>query len=117
MVNSRKKGRAGEKAAVDAMKSLGFKRAKSDGFQFRGGDERPDLFVSEDLWVEVKNRGVTNVKEALFQALADKSPESIPVALHKVPGRGAKTGKEWILSIFLEDIEQLSRAILVELGG
>lgn len=115
MKSARRKGRQGELEALELAKQLGFLNAKSDGFQFRGGDERPDLKLGEGLWCEVKNRGVTNIRAALDQAYEDRKPGDVPCALTKVRGRGPKTGKQFIFSCYFEDLPQLMATALPQI--
>ena len=76
--NSRQKGKVGERAAAEFLRSIGFTSARR-GAQHRGGPESPDVIVDElpSIHFEVKRGEAVQLgTAALYAALKQASDDS-----------------------------------------
>jgi len=103
-MNSRDKGKRGEREAAAAMvEHLGCEARR--GVQFQGGQDSPDVRHSiPGVHVEVKRTETFNAYNAVEQAIRDGGGK-VPVVLHK-RNRG-----EWLAVVPLARLKELSRLI------
>lgn len=103
MVNSRDKGKRGERLFAEALRLLGFSARR--GVQFSGGAGSPDVVTSlTGLHFEVKNVESLNIWAALEQASKD-AHDKVPVVAFKRNKSG------WYLVIALEDLFSFAEEI------
>ena len=97
MVNSKQKGKRGEREFVLALREAGFQARR--GQQFQGSPESPDV-VSEIQGVhwEVKRTEKLSLWKALEQAKKDAGESDIPIVAHKA------NRKPWCVIMQLEDL-------------
>jgi Holliday junction resolvase len=94
-VNSREKGKRGERQWRDELRGEGF--AARRGQQFSGSPDSPDV-VCEDLpWIhfEVKAVERLNIEDAMEQARRDAGAK-IPIVAHK------RNFREWLVTMTAE---------------
>lgn len=101
MVNSRDKGKRGEREVAKIYRDHGWSKARR-GQQFSGSPESPDVVGGpEGFHTEVKFTEVTKLYDWLEQARADKYESEAPLIVHR------KKGKEWLAILPLEDLLKL----------
>jgi hypothetical protein len=102
-VNSREKGKRGERDAAEAMRTAGFAGARR-GVQYEGGPGSPDL-RGLPFHAEVKFTNALRLYDALAQALDECG--TLPAAvLHR------RNGRPWVVIVQLSDFERLAKAWL-----
>lgn len=119
MVNSREKGKRGEREVADLIRRFGLPARR--GQQYRGGSDSPDVVGLPGVHVEVKLTERFQPYEALDQAEADtqrlwntqEDPDQLidtPVVFHR------RNRKRWIVVLdaldFLELYGETGRAVL-----
>jgi len=82
-MNSREKGKRGERQWRDALRANGYLARR--GQQFAGSPDSPDVVCDELKWahMEVKSTERFNVYDAMDQAARDAGPEHVPFVMHK----------------------------------
>ena len=109
MVNSRQKGKRGEREFRDILRAHGWTEARR-GQQFAGGPDSPDVMGGPaGFHFEVKYGARNNIEKAMVQAMDDSAIADIPVVASRVTSRG-KSG-EWLLTIHAEDLLPLLREL------
>lgn len=105
MTNSRRKGKRIElQASKELMKNLGCEARRSQQYCGEAGDA--DLITDiPRTHFEVKGVERLNIYKAIEQAESDKKYHDIPIVLHK------KNGKQFLLTVYLEDIGDLVEII------
>jgi len=104
MVNSRTKGKVGEREAARLISET-FGVGARRGQQFSGSNESPDVVTDiEGVHFEIKRVEKLNLYEAVEQAVRDAGGDT-PVVLHR------RDRKEWLLTIRWADIKDLVRKI------
>lgn len=108
MVNSKRKGKRGELAAVHLWRKIGFTEAKR-GFQFRDGSENADVVNTGPWWVEVKTVKTMHPKgwlDAYDQALeASRSAFAKQYCELKTPLVMVKEDrKPWMVFVLYSDL-------------
>ena len=103
-MNSRDKGKRGEREAAAAMSEhLGCEARR--GVQFQGGQDSPDVRHSiEGVHIEVKRTETFNAYNAVEQATRDGGGK-VPVVLHK-RNRG-----EWLAVVPLSRLKELAERL------
>jgi Holliday junction resolvase len=104
-MNSREKGKRGERAWRDALREAGFDARR--GQQFSGSPESPDV-VCDDLWwmhFEVKCVERLNIEDAMDQARRDAGG-AVPVVAHK------RRHRRWLVTLEAKDFFRLLRGDL-----
>lgn len=101
-MNSREKGKRGEREAAAFLSAHGF--AARRGQQFSGSPESPDVACPQlaDVHFEVKFTQRTELENWLTQAVTDAAGK-LPVVLHR------KTRGPWIAVLRAEDLLALLR--------
>lgn len=103
-MNSRDKGKRGEREAAAAMvEHLGCEARR--GVQFQGGQDSPDVRHSiEGVHVEVKRTETFNAYNAMDQAKHDGAGK-VPIVLHK------RNHREWLVVVPLARLRELVEKI------
>jgi Holliday junction resolvase len=104
-MNSREKGKRGERQWRDELRAQGY--AARRGQQFSGSPDSPDV-VSEDLpWIhfEVKAVERLNIEDAMDQSRRD-SAEKIPIVAHR------RNFRPWLVTMTAEVFFKFLRGIL-----
>jgi hypothetical protein len=103
-VNSREKGKRGERRWRDMLRAAGFFKAHR-GVQFQGGRDSPDVQCPElpGLHFEVKAVERLNVWDAMAQAVRDSAGRKTPVVAH------ARNRSGWLVTMRAEDWLDLVR--------
>lgn len=105
MINSREKGKRGERYVCGLFKEYGYDAHRTQ--QFRGNTgEAPDIEGVPHLWIEVKFRERLNIDEAMDQAVHDAQAEgkgNVPVVIHK------KNNKDTLVTLRFDDFMNLYR--------
>lgn len=107
MVNSREKGKRGERECAAELNRL-FGLECRRGQQF-SGIEGKDVVGWPGVHVECKRDERLNVINALKQAIRDARHE-LPVVIHR------KNNSDWMITLRLEDLKELARRVL-EVGN
>lgn len=104
-MNSREKGKRGEREAAEAMREhLGVEARR--GVQYAGGPESPDVKHSiPGVHVEVKRVEHLNLSAAMKQAVTEAPATSVPVVLHR-KNKGA-----WMVTLLLSDVKDFCNAM------
>jgi len=105
MVNSRRKGAAGERElskVLGELMGVEFRR----GQQYCGANGDADVVGLTGVHVECKRVQSLNVSKAIEQAIRDAKPGDLPVVAHR------KNGEQWLLTLCLDDLVELSRTIV-----
>lgn len=103
-MNSRDKGKRGEREAAKALADTFGCEAKR-GVQFQGGKESPDVQHSiAGLHFEVKRCQRMQMEDWMAQAVGDAG-DNVPLVLHR------KNNKEWMLTVRLEDARKFATTL------
>jgi hypothetical protein len=104
-MNSREKGKRGERQWRDELREQGF--AARRGQQFSGGAESPDVVCDSLPWMhfEVKAVEKLNIEEAMEQARRDAGSK-VPVVAHK------RSFRRWLVTMDAENFFQFIRGTL-----
>lgn len=94
MVNSRDKGKRGEREWAKICRGMGYTEARR-GQQYNGIDGE-DVVGLPGLHVEVKWRQHLDINKAVEQALENAVPGSIPIIVHR------KNGQKWLVTMLPE---------------
>lgn len=109
-MNSRDKGKRGEREAAKALADTFGCEAKR-GVQFQGGKESPDVQHSIDgLHFEVKRCQRMQMEDWMAQAVGDAG-DNVPLVLHR------KNNKEWMLTVRLEDAREFATTLAAFLAA
>ena len=98
MINSRQKGKRGERAWRDVLISYGYHARR--GQQYSGDKNSPDVICDElaaYFHPEVKTAEQLNLYKALEQAYTDCPEGKLRYTAHK------KKGKDWLVTMTVED--------------
>lgn len=96
MVNSREKGKAGEREFAEFLRTQGFTNCRR-GVQYQGGPESPDVVGLVGVHIEVKRTEKFRLYPALTQAEAEKKPEETAIVAHR------SNGRPWVVCLKAED--------------
>ena len=100
MVNSRRKGKAGELEWAHYLTDKGHPARR--GQQFSGGDESPDVICkSLPVHWEVKRTETFQIDKAFAQATEDAGSDKIPVVAHR------KSRGEWVVVLSADDFMRI----------
>ena len=109
-MNSRDKGKRGEREAAKALADTFGCEAKR-GVQFQGGKESPDVQHSIDgLHFEVKRCQRMQMEDWMAQAVGDAG-DNVPLVLHR------KNNKDWMLTLRLEDAREFATTLAAFLAA
>ena len=107
-INSREKGKAGEREFAALCRKHGFKNARR-GQQYNGLDGQ-DVVGLDGIHIEVKRVERLNIEQALQQAERDKKEGEIPIVAHR------RNREEWKVTMRAEDWFKLYRAWRDKMG-
>jgi len=104
-VNSREKGKRGERQWRDELRANGYVARR--GQQFAGSPDSPDVICEDLPWIhfEVKVVERLNVQDAIDQAIRD-SGGKVPIVAHK---RGFR---QWLVTMEAETFFEFLRGVL-----
>ena len=100
MIDSREKGKAGEREAAKILSEL-FGVPVRRAQQYSGAAGDADLVGLPGVNVEVKRRERGNVANWIDQARSDTHIERVPVVVHR------QSGQPWLVTCCLEDLPEL----------
>lgn len=103
-MNSRTKGKVGEREWRDVLRSEGFLNSRR-GQQFSGGSDSPDVICDDLPWShwEIKRVQKLNIINALNQAIKDAGSRKIPLVAHR-PNHA-----EWMITMRATDFFKILR--------
>ncbi|BET67418.1 hypothetical protein ASA1KI_23360 [Opitutales bacterium ASA1] len=103
-MNSREKGKRGERRWRDMLRDAGFLSAHR-GVQYSGGSDSPDVACPElpGIHFEVKAVESLNIWRAMAQSIADAGAKKIPVVAH------TRSRSGWLVTMRAEDWLDLIR--------
>lgn len=101
-INSREKGKAGEREFAALCRKHGFENARR-GQQYNGLDGQ-DVVGLDGIHIEVKRVERLNIEQALQQAERDKKENEIPIVAHR------RNRESWKITMRAEDWFKLYRA-------
>jgi Holliday junction resolvase len=105
-LNSREKGKRGEREWAECLRSMGFKNARR-GQQFSGSPESPDVVGGIPMThAEVKRVQALNISVAMGQAARDAGSQEIPYVAHR------RNGEEWLVTVKAKDLIRLAKQIV-----
>ncbi len=103
-VNSRQKGKRGEREIVDLLKRFGFSAQR--GQQFRGTSDSPDVVHNmTGFFIEVKHRQALNLYDTIEKSDGEKPAGETSLIFHR------KNQKPWLVTIHAEEFMRLMREI------
>ena len=105
MVNSRQKGKRGEREVAKILREAGFENARR-GQQYSGSNGDPDVVGLPGVHLEVKFREHLNIYEAYEQSRSDAKGMEIPWVVHR------KNGKPWLCTMSFEEAILLYRGLV-----
>lgn len=97
-MNSREKGKRGERRWRDVLRAAGFEKARR-GVQFSGSPDSPDVACPElpGIHFEVKAVEALNIWRAMAQSIADAGAQKIPIVAH------TRNRSGWLVTMRAED--------------
>jgi hypothetical protein len=108
VVNSKRKGKEGEREFAHLCQTFGFQARR--GQQYRGGPDSPDVVGLPFLHVEVKRRERVDLYAAMEQSELDAGVGEIPVVAHR------KNNRYWLVTLRADYFFQLYQAFLDRKG-
>ena len=103
-INSREKGKAGEREFAKLCREHGFENARR-GQQY-SGLEGKDVVGLEGIHIEVKRVERLNIDKAMKQSIEDSKEGEIPIVAHR------KNYEDWKITMLAEDWFELYKAWL-----
>jgi Holliday junction resolvase len=94
-INSRDKGKNGERELSNLLKEQGFETRR--GQQFCGTSGDADVVGLDGIHIEVKRVEALNVDKAMEQAIRDHKEGTKPTVFHR------KNRKPWLVTMLLDD--------------
>src|SRR2546423_1859105 len=109
-MNSREKGKRGERQWRDELRAQGFQARR--GQQFSGSPDSPDVVCEQLRWIhfEVKAVERLNIEEAMEQAKRDCAGK-VPIVAHK------RSFRTWLVTMKAETFFRLLRGNFTEGSG
>ena len=107
-INSREKGKAGEREFAALCRKHGFENARR-GQQF-SGIEGKDVVGLEGIHIEVKRVERLNIDEAMKQSIRDSKEGEIPIVAHR------KNREPWKVTMRAEDWFEMYKAWRDKMG-
>lgn len=102
MVNSREKGKRGERELDSVLHSYGYMNIRR-GQQYCGANGDADVVGLPRIHIECKRVEKLNLDDAILQAKADARCDEIPVVMHR------KNNGEWRVTLTLDDFMTIYR--------
>lgn len=97
MVNSRRKGAAGERELAHKLNDYGFSTRRSVQYNGKAEDGQADLLGLPGIHIECKRVEKLNLYDAMAQAIHDAKCGEIPSVFHR------KNHSEWLVTMRLSD--------------
>lgn len=98
MINSKKKGAAGEREFANYCKSKGFDTRRTAQYNGKELGSLADVIGIDGIHIEVKRVEHLNIHEAIKQAIRDnKNENDIPIVAHR------KNHTEWLITMTADD--------------
>lgn len=94
-MNSREKGKRGERELASVLKSYGYHTRR--GQQYCGANGDADVVGLPDIHIECKRNEHLNLYDAMSQSRADSTLDEFPVVMHR------KNNSEWLVTMTLAD--------------
>ena len=104
MINSRRKGKAGELEASHYLTSL-FNLPVRRGVQYAGGHDSADVTGIDGLHFEIKRCERLSLYSAIDQAKEDAAPDEVPLVLHR------RNRMPWLAILEADDLIKLAKRI------
>lgn len=95
MINSKRKGAAGERELSNKIKEYGYNTRR--GQQYCGANGDADVVGLNGIHIECKRVEKLNIYDAISQAKADKKEDELPAVFHR------KDRSEWLVTMTLDD--------------
>ena len=108
MVNSNRKGKAGERELSKLFRSYGFEGARRSQ-QFAGINNDADVVGLPHVHVECKRVERLNIHEAIEQTIRDKREEELGIVAHR------KNRTDWLITMTLDDFMEIYKRYLITL--
>lgn len=107
-MNSREKGKRGERELAAKLRELGFGDARR-GVQYSGADGSADIEGLDGIHIECKLRDRLNLEMAYDQSRRDADRRGdIPTVMHRKTNDPYKTG--WLVTLSLEHFASIYKA-------
>ena len=97
MVNSKRKGAAGERELAHKLNDYGFETRRSAQYNGKAEDGQADLLGLPNIHIEAKRVEKLNLYDAMAQAIHDAKQGELPAVFHR------KNHCEWLVSMRLSD--------------
>ena len=94
-MNSREKGKVGERELAKKLQEYGYETRR--GQQFCGANGDADVVGLPGIHIECKRNERLNIFDAMEQAISDANADEIPVVMHR------KNRKPWLVTMTLDD--------------
>ena len=94
-MNSREKGKKGERELAGILKAHGYKARR--GQQYCGTSGEADVVGIPGVHIECKRVEALNIYTSMAQAVRDARPGEIPTVFHR------KNREDWLVTMRLED--------------
>ena len=108
MVNSNRKGKAGERELSKLFRSYGFEGARRSQ-QFAGINNDADVVGLPHVHVECKRVERLNIHDAIEQTIRDKREEELGIVAHR------KNRTDWLITMTLDDFMEIYKRYLITL--
>ena len=102
-MNSRDKGKRGERELAAILKEYGYNEARR-GQQYCGADGSADVIGLPGIHIEAKRVEKLNLTMAMAQSMNDARPGEIPAVFHR------KNHRQWLVTLTLDDFMKLYKA-------
>lgn len=100
-INSREKGKRGERELSSKLKKYGFDTRR--GQQYCGANGDADVIGLPGIHIECKRVEKLNIYDAISQAKSDAKNDEIPIVFHR------KDRCNWLVSMELEEFMKIYR--------
>jgi hypothetical protein len=111
-INSRTKGKVGERQAAAELNRLFPGCEARRGVQYTGSPGSPDVVTElPGVHLEIKRCEKLSIYKAVEQATSDAGKADIPVVLHR------QNGKDWLCICRLDDLPQLAVRLYLNAAG
>ena len=108
MVNSNRKGKAGERELSKLFRSYGFEGARRSQ-QFAGINNDADVVGLPHVHVECKRVERLNIHDASEQTIRDKREEELGIVAHR------KDRTQWLVTMTLDEWMEIYKRYLITL--
>ena len=103
MINSKRKGTAGEREIASIFRDYGYTDAHRTA-QFKGGPDSPDVVGLPGIHCEIKRVENLNIHKAYEQAERDAEGKKIPAVFHR------RNREKWMVTMSLDDFMEIYKA-------